>query len=102
MAQHGAYVLLLRHIYTTEQQIPDKQRHSIAGALIENDQSDVDTVLEQFFKLKNGFWVSDKTVEVIKQTNDCHEKRVNAGKRVARPSLAMPEQCQSNPLANPQ
>ncbi|TDE17685.1 DUF1376 domain-containing protein [Dyadobacter psychrotolerans] len=102
MAQHGAYMLLLRHIYTTEQQIPVKQCYSIARALSDQDQSDVDVVLHQFFKLKNGFWVSEKTIEVINQTNERHEKRVNAGKKGGESkssnARAMPKQSPSKAL----
>lgn len=79
--QHGAFMLLMRWIYTTEKPIPHKQRFSIARAVLEHEQSNVDEVLSEFFTKDGEFWHNDRCIEVIASANAKHEKRVNAGKK---------------------
>lgn len=79
--QHGAFMLLMRWIYTTEKPIPHKQRFSIARAVLEHEQSNVDEVLAEFFTRDGEFWHNDRCIEVIESANAKHEKRVNAGKK---------------------
>jgi len=101
--QHGAYLLLLRYIYTTEKPIPDKHRFSIARALLEQEQHDVDFVLSEFFTLEGGAWVNSRAIDVIEQTNAKYEKRVRAGtiggKSKASNARAMLQQNPSNARA---
>lgn len=97
--QHGAFMLLMRWIYTTEKPIPDKQRYSIARALLEQEQSNVDEVLEQFFFKDGDVWRQDRCEQVIKKANDQHLKRVNAGKSGGLNKAAMLKQCPSNATA---
>lgn len=80
MGQHGAYMLLLRYVYTTEERIPHKKRFSIARALLEQEQSDVTDVLEEFFVRDGEFWHQPRAERVISDANNAHQKRVNAGK----------------------
>lgn len=78
--EHGAYFMLLRYIYTTGNPIPYKQRYSIARALLEHEQENVDAVLSEFFDLEGDFYVSDKAMKVIKEQQNKHDARVTAGK----------------------
>lgn len=81
MAQNGAYILLLRYIYAFGKPIPHKHRYSIAKAMLEQECSDVDAVLDQFFKRKGDNWHSSKAEEVIAEANARHQAYVDAGKK---------------------
>ena len=80
-SQHGAYLLFLRYIYTTEKPIPHEQRYSIARAVLEQEQGDADLVLHSFFEQKGAFWHNERAELVITEANAKHEKRVNAGSK---------------------
>ncbi|UEM08087.1 YdaU family protein (plasmid) [Skermanella rosea] len=80
-AQHGAFILLLRYIYTTGKPIPDEHRFSIARASLEQERSDVDFVLTSFFTLIDGVWRNQKAEEIITEAEQKHEARVKAGKK---------------------
>lgn len=100
--QHGAYILLLRHIYTTGEPIPDEQRYSIARAMLEQECQNVDFVLHTYFTENKGKWHHERADEVIAESHAKHEKRVNSGRKggAAKSSnaVAMPEQSSSNAL----
>jgi len=107
--QHGAYLLFLRHIYTTGKPIPDKQKFSIARALLEQEQENATFVLETFFTLKNGFWVQDRAFQIIAEQQNKHQARVKAGKlggkqkssNASSKRLAMLKQPEPEPNNNP-
>jgi uncharacterized protein YdaU (DUF1376 family) len=79
-AQHGAYFLLLRWIYTTDSPIPHKQRFSIAQARLDHEKADTDAVLTQFFTRTRNHWHSKKADEIIAEAKLKHEKFVEAGR----------------------
>lgn len=78
--QHGAYMLLLRWVYTTGKPIPAKQRYSIAQARLKQEISDTDAILAEFFEEKQGFWHNLKAEEVMAQAQEKHSKFVAAGR----------------------
>lgn len=78
--QHGAYMLLLRWIYTTNTPVPDKQRYSIAQARLKQEITNVDSVLAQFFVQTDGEWHNLKADEVIAGASERREKIVLAGR----------------------
>jgi uncharacterized protein YdaU (DUF1376 family) len=80
MAQHGAYILLLRWIYTTGTAIPHKQRFSIAQARLDSERSDVEAMLGQFFVRKKDGWHNPKADEVMQDAEIRHKKLVEAGR----------------------
>lgn len=104
MGQHGAYMLFLRWIYTTGKPIPDKQRYSIARAMVEQEKSDADAVLSEFFTLNDGHWSNDRAFEVMDEQEIKHQRRVNAGKlggeAKSSNAKAMPEHSPSNQNQN--
>lgn len=81
MSQHGAYMLFLRWIYTSEKRIPHNQRYSIARAMSEQERQDADLVLSEFFVKDGDEWCSKRAEMVIYDTKNKHENRVNAGKK---------------------
>ena len=88
--QHGAYLLLLRWIYTTGKPIPAKQCYSIAQARLKQEIADTDTVLVEFFEEICGFWHNIKAEEVIAEAQEKHQKLAEAGRAggMKRASLA--------------
>lgn len=105
--QHGAYFLLLRHIYTEGRPIPHDQRYSIARALLEQEQANVDAVLSRYFTREGESWTHLRAFSVIDEFNAKHQRRVNAGKnggnaKAAKSgnALAMPKQSPSNQIQN--
>lgn len=94
--EHGAYMLLMRFIYTTGKPIPDKQRYSIARAMLEQECSNVDAVLDQFFVLEGDGWVNPTVSEVMNEAEERHKRRASAGKKGGE---AKAKQCSSNAKA---
>lgn len=98
--EHGAYFLLMRWIYTTSKPIPHKQRYSIARALLEQEQSNVDSVLDQFFIRDGDLWRNERAEITIAQAEERHEKRVTAGRKGGKSNAkAKPQQSRSNAKA---
>lgn len=77
--QHGAYILFLHWIYTTETPIPHKQRYSIARATLDLERSDASLVLDQFFTRKGQNWHNEKAEEVMTESHQKHQRYVTAG-----------------------
>lgn len=79
-----------------------EQRYSIAEALLEQDRSDTDTVLNTFFKRDGKEWYMPRAEEVVSEWNAKHEKRVNAGKTPKSPppsnTEAIPQQPEPEPI----
>ena len=80
MAQHGAYILLLRWIYTTGTAVPHKRRFSIAQARLDSERSDVEAMLGEFFVRKKDGWHNSKADEVMQDAEIRHKKLVEAGR----------------------
>lgn len=79
--QHGAYFLLMRHIYTSGASIEHEERYSIAKAVLQQEQENVDFVLRKYFRRDGDVWVNDTCLEVMQEALDLHEKRKKAGKK---------------------
>lgn len=96
--QHASYFLLLKFYYCTGRRVPHEQRYSIAEALLEQDKSDTDAVLDLFFVREGDYWFMPRAEEVVAESDAKHEKRVNAAKssKAKSSATAMPEQCSSN------
>lgn len=99
-AQHGAYILFLHWIYTTEKPIPHKQRFSIARASLDLERSDASFVLEQFFLRKGQFWRNEMAEKVIVESKEKHERRARAGQigglKRASNATELLEDCSTN------
>lgn len=79
-AQHGAYMLLLRWIYTTGKPIPDKQKYSIAQARLKPELEATDTVLAEFFEENCGVWTNLRACEVMDEAADRHRTNSEKGR----------------------
>lgn len=85
MLEHGAYRLLLDRYYSTEEPIPKDQAHRLARARSKDEKIAVDTVLNEFFKFKDGFyWNGRADEELTKARNRINAAQEN-GRRGGRP-----------------
>lgn len=71
--------MLLRWHYTTAKPIPDKQRYSIAQAMLKHERAAVDMVLRDFFRKDGEFWINDRAFEVISEAQIKYDRRAQAG-----------------------
>ncbi len=79
--QHGAYILFLRHIYTTGKPVPDKQKFRIAQALLEAEKENAEFVLENFFVRDGDDWRNLLAEKLINYQNELHKKKVEGGRK---------------------
>jgi uncharacterized protein YdaU (DUF1376 family) len=88
MLEHGAYTLLLDRYYTTEKPIPQDQAHRVCRARTREEKDAVDSVLAEFFTLKDGNWFSSRAEREIAKYNEAEPereaKRENAKERQRR------------------
>lgn len=85
MLEHGAYRLLLDRYYSTEAPIPKDQAHRVARARSKDEKIAVDTVLDEFFKLEDGFYVNGRADEEITKAQSKIKAAQENGKRGGRP-----------------
>ena len=66
MLEHGAYTLLLDRYYSTDAAIPADQTYRLTRARSREERAAVDSVLAEFFTLKESWWTNsraDKEIE---------------------------------------
>lgn len=85
MLENGALIALMDRYYSTEAGIPANQAHRIARARSKEEKIAVDTILNEFFTLKEGIWINDRVEREIADA----QVRINAarenGKKGGRP-----------------
>lgn len=85
MLEHGAYRLLLDRYYSTEQGIPADQAHRLARARTREEREAVDTVLSEFFVLKDGIWRNGRADEEVAKAQIKITAAQENGKKGGRP-----------------
>lgn len=85
MLEHGAYRLLLDRYYATEQGIPADQAHRLARARTREEREAVDTVLSEFFVLKDGVWRNGRADEEVAKAQIKITAAQENGKKGGRP-----------------
>ncbi len=85
MLEHGAYRLLLDRYYSTEEGIPAAQAHRVARARSKEERDAVDTVLEEFFVLRDDVWVNGRAEEEIAKAQVKISAAQTNGKKGGRP-----------------
>lgn len=102
--QHGAYILLLRHLYATDEPLLHEDRYSTAKALLEHEQANVDAVLKKFFTRKGAEWVQKRVDEIKGEADEISKNKSLAGKKGAdvRYGRAIAEPKQSHSILQPQ
>lgn len=79
MEEHGAYILLLRYVYTENKPIEHENRFLIGKARKKREKNIIDRILNRFFIRDGNVWRNRKAEEVISESNLRHEKRSKAG-----------------------
>lgn len=88
MLEHGAYTLLLDRYYSTEAGIPEDQAHRVARARTRDEKQAVDVVLNEFFVLTDGVWISGRAEEEIEKAHQRISAARENGKKGGRPRKA--------------
>lgn len=86
LAEHGAYVLMLQHLYATEKPLPTgRELHRLLRAENKAERDAIDNVACRFWRLADDGLVNDRALEEIKKRE--HQATVNReiGKRGGRP-----------------
>ena len=78
--QHGAYLLLIAH-YWNKGELISKHCYNIARAMNEQDRSNVDEVLEQFFSRDGDRWVSRRVEQELSEAVESYRRRAEAGSK---------------------
>jgi uncharacterized protein YdaU (DUF1376 family) len=84
--QHGAYMLLLRHVYVEQSRVPDSEKYEICKAVTAEERLSVDYVLAKFWLRKNGVWWNERAEEIIEAQHKIHQANVIKGKKGGRPT----------------
>lgn len=91
MAQHGAYMLFMRHVYTTGKSIGDNLRYQVAKANTVDERNAADFVLANFWRKKDGFWRHNRVSEIMEEAEKLHQSYVDKGKKPKKLSLSSAE-----------
>lgn len=77
LMEHGAYALLMDHYYSTEKPLPANivQLHRICIAFAPEEQEALQTILNEFFILKEDGYHNSRINEEISKKKDISEKR---------------------------
>jgi uncharacterized protein YdaU (DUF1376 family) len=96
MLEHGALNLLLDRYYATEKGIPDDIVMRVAHARNHAEKQAVASVLNEFFVLTNGVWVSSRAEREIEKKQNRVEANKKNGASGGRPKT-LKNQHQSEP-----
>ena len=86
LAEHGAYLLMLQHLYATEKPLPiGRELHRLLRAETASDRKSIDTVASRFFFEADGGLVNGRALDEIRK--GCAQREINReiGKRGGRP-----------------
>lgn len=98
LIEHGAYNVLLDHVYSNESPLPAEPDacYRIARAFSKEERAAVDSVLAKFFVLSAIGYTNDRVQKEIAKASDQAEKNKANGKRGGRP-----KQTEEEPNDNP-
>lgn len=85
MLEHGAMTLIVDRYYITEEGIPVSQVYRICHAHTDAERVAVDTILVEFFALRDGVWVSDEIEAQIAAARTRIEAARRNGQNGGRP-----------------
>ena len=77
MAQHGAYLLLRQHYYSTGRPLPTNvpSLYRICGAIEDAEKADVRAVIDEFFTLEPDGYHNGRCDDELAKRRDIREKR---------------------------
>lgn len=83
-AEHGAYLLLIAHLWTTKSPIPDDDKMLARITRCSPEQwSEIRPVVVGFFSVSRGKWTHKRVTAELERAAKIHEKRVEAGRKRA-------------------
>jgi uncharacterized protein YdaU (DUF1376 family) len=82
LAEHGAYLLLMSHYYTTRLPLPANASvlHRVCRCTTDADRAAVDAILREFFTLDGEVYRHDRIEEELAKAVDISDKRRHAAK----------------------
>jgi uncharacterized protein YdaU (DUF1376 family) len=78
LLEHGVYLRLLQVYYTREVGIPTAQAARLVGARSPEELEALETVLKEFFEIRDGLWVQGRCEKLIDKHHQFIEKQKHA------------------------
>lgn len=92
LAEHGAYLLMLQHLYATEQPLPTgRDLHRLLRAESKAERDAIDRVASRFWVERDGGLVNGRAMDEIQKGLQQRAVNREVGKRGGRPKKAPPE-----------
>lgn len=85
LTEHGAYVMLMDHYYSTKQGLPAiaEHLHRICSAVVPLEQDAVMRVVNEFFYERDGRYYNDRVEEELDKRKKISEARAEAARKKA-------------------
>jgi uncharacterized protein YdaU (DUF1376 family) len=80
LLEHGVYTRLLDVYYLREGGIPKDQAYRLVSASSKAEKAAVESILREFFQLKDGYWIQGRCQDVIAEYHVFVEKQKAAGR----------------------
>ncbi len=96
-AEHGAYLLLIAHQWTTAKTLPDDD--AALGRIARMSPREwraARRAIEEFFTVENGTWSQKRVAMELTRAREAFEKRSNAGSKGGSTTQAKRKQWSSN------
>lgn len=85
MLEHGAYTLLTDRYYAKERGLPEGEVYRLTRARSAAERQAVDSVLAEFFTLRDGVWVKNRAEEEIAKYRRKRDAAQSNGRKGGRP-----------------
>jgi uncharacterized protein YdaU (DUF1376 family) len=98
LIEHGAYNVLLDHVYSNESPLPKDPDacYRIARAFTKDERAAVDSILKQYFILNDNGYTNNRVQKELDRATEQADKNKANGKRGGRP-----KQTETKPKDNP-
>ena len=96
-AEHGAYLMLIAHQWTTAKPLPDDDAMLARIAkMTAREWRAAKRVIEPFFQVKNGEWSHKRVAADLIKAKEAYDRRSNAGSKGGATTQARLKQWSSN------
>ena len=90
-AEHGAYLMLIAHQWTTARPLPDDDsKLARIAKMTAREWRSAKAVIEPFFTVRNGEWTQKRVEAELIRARETYDKRRAAGAKGGRPSKEKP------------
>ena len=102
-AEHGAYLMLIAHQWTTAKPLPDDDAMLARIAkMTAREWRAAKRVIEPFFQVKNGEWSHKRVAADLIKAKEAYDRRSNAGSKGGATTQARLKQWSSNATSDDQ